>query len=358
MARVESPGISLGEGAPGEKARGTAPPTGGSRLEELVKATFSRSGVDRLQRHLEACYGIAVTRLSELDVGVFRVDRRDGPSWVARLFPAARAREEVVGDAEILDTLAGCDYPAERCATPRPVSWLDGQGLLVTEHLREVPRQRRREAIRSLGGLRALGGMLGRLNTLAAGEGVMARHGGAWHHLTDGAPRDEIAAAAGLLAAAGELVAPGEQPLYDSLREELERLDDCAGLPQAFIHPDFVMANVLASPRRGLVVVDWAGAGRGPRLWPLGFLLYSQGVQSLARVDLVVAGYSSHVRLEPEELVRLAGAVRARPVILATWAFCMRRRGLAEVLQQVAAAHETAEAIAARARAAFADAAR
>jgi aminoglycoside phosphotransferase (APT) family kinase protein len=34
----------------------------------------------------------------------------------------------------------------------------------------------------------------------------------------------------------------------------------------ALIHPDFVLANVVVSPDRGMALVDWAGAGRGPRM--------------------------------------------------------------------------------------------
>ena len=45
---------------------------------------------DLIIEHLEACHGIAVAGLAPLDLGVYRVDRRDGPAWVARVFPAAR----------------------------------------------------------------------------------------------------------------------------------------------------------------------------------------------------------------------------------------------------------------------------
>lgn len=45
--------------------------------------------------HLRERYGIEVTGVVGLDAGVFRVDRRDGPSWVARLFPADRALADV-----------------------------------------------------------------------------------------------------------------------------------------------------------------------------------------------------------------------------------------------------------------------
>ena len=70
-----------------------------------------------LPAHLSDTYGIEVTEIAQLDLGVYRVDRADGDSWVARLFPAVRPREHVDGDAEILRWLAALDYPAERPAT-------------------------------------------------------------------------------------------------------------------------------------------------------------------------------------------------------------------------------------------------
>src|ERR1035438_8738988 len=75
-----------------------------------------------LPSHLESRYGSRVAQLTELDLGVFRVDRRDGPSWVARVFPAARPLEEVQGDAAILRFAAQHDFPAERCAHPVRIS--------------------------------------------------------------------------------------------------------------------------------------------------------------------------------------------------------------------------------------------
>src|ERR1700683_1688845 len=37
----------------------------------------------RLHSHVASHYGIAITETTELDVGVFRLRRPDGPSWVA-----------------------------------------------------------------------------------------------------------------------------------------------------------------------------------------------------------------------------------------------------------------------------------
>jgi Ser/Thr protein kinase RdoA (MazF antagonist) len=307
----------------------------------------------RLRSHLESQYGIRVAGMAELDTGVFRVDRTDGPSWVARHFPAGRPLGATVGDGEILRFLAEHDYPAERCATPDPVSVLDGNGLLVTEYVRSGPAEQRKAAIRDLGGLGHLGELLGRLHTLPDTVGAVAREGGAWHHLADGGPDDELAAAGHMLAAAEDRVRPEDRSRYRSLVARLDALDSARGLPRAFIHPDFVLRNVIASPDRGMVVVDWASAGRGPRLWALAFLLLAEGAKNLRRVDLVVAGYRQHIDVEPEELTRLAAVARTRPVVFETWKFCRGGKALAAVARDVAATGGLADAVASRARAAF-----
>jgi hypothetical protein len=60
------------------------------------------------------------------------------------------------------------------------------------------------------------------------------------------------------------------------------------------------------------------------------------------------------VNLEPAELSRLAAVARARPVIFESWAVCMGRKSIADAAREAAAAGELAEAVGARARAAFA----
>ena len=53
----------------------------GSRIDDYTEQTFHRSGLDSLPAHLEGRYGIEVSELTELDVGVFRVAvRADAPS--------------------------------------------------------------------------------------------------------------------------------------------------------------------------------------------------------------------------------------------------------------------------------------
>jgi Ser/Thr protein kinase RdoA (MazF antagonist) len=316
---------------------------------------LDRTGIERLPGHLEESYRVEARRVEALDLGVFRVELADGRVWVARLFPRERPLDRALGDARVLDALAALDYPAERCAGPTPVTVLDGHPMLVTAFAAGVPRAARREAIRNAGGLAALGRLLGLLQTLPVEPGALARPGGAWHHLADGSPADELAALAELVASARPRAGPSGAARYEALRGEVERLDDGAGLPESFVHPDFVFANVVAPPTGGLVVVDWAGAGRAPRNWSLAFLLWSVGFGGdLARIDRAVAGYRRRLLPEPEELDRLEALIRVRPTVFAAWAFCTGRKTLAEAADGVAAVRDAAAAIAGRARAAFA----
>jgi len=303
---------------------------------------------ERLREHLEAQYGIDVTAMTDLDVGVWHVARADGPDWVARWFPARRPAGAAAGDAEILRYLAANEFPAERCPAGEPVSVLDGRAVLVTEWADPVPRERRREAIRAAGGLARLGALLGRLHTLPAGGGALDRPGGAWHHLAEGPPAAEVLAASRMLAAYARLIPDGERSAYEALLAEVEALDTADGLPEALTHPDFVLANVVAA-RDAMVLVDWAGAGRGPRVWSLAFLLYAEAGKDLRRVDLVLAGYRRQVTLTGDELDRLANIARARPLVLSVWSVCAGRISPTEALARAAEVKTLTDAVAARA---------
>jgi Ser/Thr protein kinase RdoA (MazF antagonist) len=302
--------------------------------------------VDGLGRHLQDRYGIEVAHIAPLDLGVFRVDRRDGPPWVARVFGAERPLVNVQEDAAILRALERGGFPAERCAHQEPVSQLLGQSVLVTTFLEDHGplRPGRPAAI--------LGALLGRLHAHPANE---VRAGGAWHHLAcAGGPRAEIAAAAELLDDHVPQVGVRELPLLDQLRDEVERTDDCHDLPHAFVHPDFVPANAISTADEKLAIVDWTGAGRGPRLWSIGFLLWAAGARDLRLLDLVVSRYRRSIELEPAELDRLAGAIRGRPVMLEVWSVCAGRRELADAVDRIERVNELAKSIAVSSQRVFA----
>jgi Ser/Thr protein kinase RdoA (MazF antagonist) len=302
--------------------------------------------VGGLGRHLEDRYAVEVAQITALDLGVFRVDRRDGSRWVARVFAADRPLVTAQEDAAILQGLERAGFPAERCAHPEPVSEFLGQSVLVTDFLEDHgPLRPGRPA-----GI--LGALLGRLHTHPAAN---LRSGGAWHHLSfAGGPREEIAAAADLLEEHLPGVGVRELALFHRLQDEVARTDDCHDLPEAFVHPDFVPANTISTADGKLAIVDWAGAGRGPRLWSLGFLLWAAGARDQRLIDIVVSRYRRSVELEQSELDRLEGAIRGRPVMLETWAVCAGQREIADALDRIERAGNLAASIAVVARRAFA----
>ena len=164
---------------------------------------------------------------------------------------------------------------------------------------------------------------------------------------------EELAAVAELLEDHLSQVRVRELSLFDRLRDEIGRIDDCHDLPHAFVHPDFVPANAVSTADEKLAIVDWTGAGRGPRLWSIGFLLWAAGARELRLIDLVVSRYRRSIELEPEELDRLEGAIRGRPVVLEAWSVCAGRRELADAVDRIERADELARSIAICARRAF-----
>jgi Ser/Thr protein kinase RdoA (MazF antagonist) len=123
-------------------------------------------------------------------------------------------------------------------------------------------------------------------------------------------------------------------------------------LPHALTHPDLNPANAITSSTTGrTTLVDWAGAGRGPRLWSLAFLLWAAGASGLHSVDSVIGAYGQHVRLEQDELDRLAGAIAARPVIYTCWGFVVGRQHASDAADRLTAIRSHPDRIASRARA-------
>jgi len=305
--------------------------------------------VEELRAHLVDRYGIHVQAMLTLDQDVILMRRSDGPSWVARVFPATRGLDEVRGDAEILEWLAEVGYPAERCATDEPVSELDGCAVLVTEAITSARGPDRRKAIKDAGGIRRLGELLAELNTLAVPSGAPSRPGGAWHHMATGKPVAEVEAARLMLEEAESRAAARELGSFTTLTEELDSLDAGNGLPEAFVHPDFVLANVVASAQPGMVVVDWAGAGIGPRAWALAFLLWAVAAKDPRRAALALAGYRRRVKLEPEEIERLPAMMRARPLIFDIWRLHGGHKSAAAVVADALETRQLVDTVARRA---------
>jgi Ser/Thr protein kinase RdoA (MazF antagonist) len=311
-----------------------------------TKTPFVVTGIATLASHLNSTYDIDVSAMTELDLGVIRVDRRDGPSWVVRVFPKSRPLDDVRKDAHVLERLEFGGFPAERTAAPSPVSTHDDQGVLVTEF---IPGERPKAGGRTFA---YLGGLLGALHTR---EGTNLAPGGGWHHLVStGTPSDEVRALRSVLEDHGASVATSDKAAFKALSAAISNIDVCEDLPHCFVHPDMVPFNAIERDDRSLAIVDWANAGRGPRLWSLGVSLFAAGVRDIGLVEKFVSRYVKWSSLQPEELTRLEGAIGARPLTIHAWEVVYGRTSLSETTQTLRIFKRTSTEIADAARYSFA----
>jgi Ser/Thr protein kinase RdoA (MazF antagonist) len=295
---------------------------------------------DQLAAHLEAHATGKVLSVARLDLNVFRVDLDGNVAIVARVFPSQEAHAAVSALSSTLQHLAAHNYPTERLASDviEPVTKLDeklGAGcVLATTFVSGTRPERNRTTFYKLGDL------LGRLHAIPAPDG--APKGGAWHHLSsEGGIHDECEAAMRML----NRVPHGDGLSVARLRDELRHVQRAfaaeeRNLPAALVHPDFVPPNVIVREGGGdeWIIVDWAGAGVGPRILSLGFLLGVGAIRGkLILVQAVMKGYSAHARLEAAELGVLREAAYARFLTMGCWEVGVGRKKPAEVVEGLAA---------------------
>jgi Ser/Thr protein kinase RdoA (MazF antagonist) len=102
-----------------------------------------------LQRYLERHYKLQITGFMRLDRGVYRIDKKDGKSWVVRVYPPGRDLEKVKGDEEILRYLEKEDFPSERCATEEAVTAPGGKAIFVTEFIDGTQAEKTAKVLKS-----------------------------------------------------------------------------------------------------------------------------------------------------------------------------------------------------------------
>lgn len=285
-----------------------------------------------LKEHLETRYRTRITAIAPITASgmtyssTLRV-QRDGPDWVARVFSSpADTVSRVEGDAEILRFLASNDFPAERLANDQPVSVLDGSGVIVTRFV-EGGRPIDDPATNTPATWRELADLLGRLHTLPGAGGAVARDGGAFTHagpqhdgiLYVGRPERCLDAAMSTLVSVEDKVSPEGRDSFEWLRDAVESADDAEGLPEALTHGNYNGWAAVGKPGN-LVIVGWAGSGRGPRLAALAWLLTTATRSDPTAADYINAvagGYREHVRLTDDELERLGGVINLVPLAMA-----------------------------------------
>ena len=304
------------------------------------------AGLARVKEHLADRYGVTVKKLKPLDCGVYRVDRGDGSSWVARVFPPARSISAVEDDAAILRFLADHDFPSERLADDEPISEVDGHPVIVTMFIKG-----KSPGATAVSG-KWQGDAVGRLHSFPLDD-LPARPGGGWHGLSleGGGRAADLALLATLLNDLEKRVPADQRKDVDALREALAALDLCEDLPHALVHVDFGGPNVLKSTDGSFTAIDWTGAGRGPRIESVAATI---GPLPPTAMRAAVDAYRNHIELTPEELERVEGSLLTHQLVLACWAVAMRPAQLPGVAVQLPKAGPAMRAIATRLRKAFA----
>jgi Ser/Thr protein kinase RdoA (MazF antagonist) len=300
-------------------------------LEGLETRLFHKPVAERLLAHLRDHYridAVAATKASRHNDHVFRIDRRDGDPWIARVFPPARPRAGVEGDAAILRFLERQDYPAERLAVDDAVSAFDGSSVLVTRFINGRLLPSPAVGAEGIEKFAIMGDLLGRLHALPFDESV-SRPGGASGEdpSREGSPRQDLLAALSFLDAVDTKVAPAGRERFDLLRGQVLSADDGDGLPKALLHGNLLHApdHVIVS-EHGPVAIQWKAAGRGPRLADFAYLLWGTFLNA-DWIDAAVRAYRRHVELTDEELERLEGVMYIRPLYLVCFGY---RRDLAK----------------------------
>jgi Ser/Thr protein kinase RdoA (MazF antagonist) len=294
-------------------------------LEGLGARMHHEPVPERLLVHLRDRYGVdpvAATKLSVHKTYVFRIDRNDGGPWVARVFPPARPRSGVEGDAAILSFLEQQEYPAERLAVGDAVSDFDGSAVLVTRFVDGV------QLPAGTAKFTMMGELLGRLHALPYEEAA-DRPGGASGEdpSREGTPRQDLLAALSFLDAVDTKVTAAERERFEQLRDQVRSADDGHGLPEGLLH-----GNLLHAPdhailtEHGPVAINWKASGRGPRLADFAYLIWGTGRWNprrpgQERIDAAVSAYRRHIEPADDELDRLEAVMYIRTLYLACFGY-------------------------------------
>jgi len=257
----------------------------------------------------------------ERDKHVFRADLIAGRAVVVRVFPAGRPIARVRGDVAVLAHAIAAGVPAER---PVVALELDGRGVAVTEYLAGRPAERTADELRQLG---EIAGQLGALAPVSGDEFLGRRAGSR--------PVDDLSYARADLDRVRAALPPEARPQFDALELAVAATRDASDLPHALVHPDFLISNAICGPDGRVAVIDWEGAGVGPRLLPFCVLVFNAAVQcvdqpcarsapcrlELDRVAPIVDGLARRCEVDAGELDGLADLIRVRPLAIAVRRF-------------------------------------
>lgn len=275
----------------------------------------------QLERHHAATIACLTPLLEVGDKFIYRAELADGRVLVVRVFPASRPIARVRGDLAVLERAVASHVPAER---PIAVTELDRRGVAITEYVAG------NRPVRTPADLRQLGEIAGRLSSLqpVPDDELLGRAAGS-------RPVDDLSHARDELAHVRADVPATARAWFEALEAAVATTRDGQDLPRALVHPDCQLTNAIRDVHGRVVLIDWEGAGVGPRLAPLGLVLFTAVVQSAdeqladgeaRRLDLdlvvpIVDGFMRHGAINAQELDCLADLIRVRPLAIATRRF-------------------------------------
>jgi len=258
---------------------------------------------------------------SESGKHLYRVERVWEQPWVLRAYPP-ESEDDMQALVTVLSFLEQHEYPAERLVRAADGSVVvahDGWRLLVTTFVEgsivdyEPPT------------LRLLGATLGRLHALQPIATTPAAL-----PLAEMRPVNEISWALSQITGVKAQVPKHLYARYDTLVAALHDIRPCEELPRVVIHNDCHTANAVRTPAEQVILIDWEGAGLGPAVFDVGFLLSSSDTESRwtpalppdpARVAAIVDGYCQYHTLTPAELEYLPDAMRFRAIVYGACSF-------------------------------------
>lgn len=276
-----------------------------SGIGQYFERTFYTEDVRLIGRRVASVYGVEVRDSEQITGSVTRLTLADGDAWIARVAPIGTPVQSLQRSVDAMRFASAHGIDAERPVAGDPILSLGDRPVLLTRAVAGTPLK-----VSSVTTAAMLGDLLGRLHALPDPPPAL---GGAWHYLSaTGGTADEVAGLRALIGLRHGLPAWVESDVAE-IEASIAALE---ALPTAFSHADFVSANVLAGEAPP-TLVDWAGAGVMPRIWALGYFLFSLGLPELARAAL--GAYVQRVDLADPEWNQLELSMSARPTLLQIW---------------------------------------
>jgi Ser/Thr protein kinase RdoA (MazF antagonist) len=248
-----------------------------------------------------------------------------GPQYILRAYTVSNTQDEqyVQTLATLLTMLQGHNYPAERIMrTLIGDSLLEQQGwryLLTTYIQGQIPPYEPQE-------LRILGARLGQLHAL----GIQLHQAHAPLAPAGMQPAPELAYALAELHSVAHDVPKALSTRYETLVTAIQQIEPFDDLPHTLIHNDCHPGNSVYTPTGEMVFIDWEGAGWGPGVIDVGFLLSSCDTESPwtpplrpdpQRVQAIIDGYCQYHMLTEVELDCLEDAMRFRALVYGACGF-------------------------------------